>query len=60
MLDLAPWWIWIVIIFMCFSGYMAFRAMRAERKLEDYYIEREGDVYMKRIEKERQLRHRQQ
>jgi len=39
---------------------MAFRAMRAERRLEDYYIEREGNVYMQRIEKERQMRNREE
>lgn len=37
---------------------MAFRAMRAERRLDNYYIEREGNVYMERIEKERHQRER--
>lgn len=35
---------------------MAFRAMRAERKLEQQYIEQEGNKYMERIEQERQKR----
>lgn len=39
---------------------MAFRAMRAERQLENYYIEREGNVYMERIQEERQVRNRGQ
>lgn len=37
---------------------MAFRAMRAERQLENYYIERDGNVYMQRIEEERRMRNR--
>jgi len=35
---------------------MAFRAMRAERKLEQQFIEREGQIYMERLEKERARR----
>jgi hypothetical protein len=51
-----PWWVFMIIIFIFFSGYMAFRAMRAERELEQHYIERDGQVYMKRIEDERENR----
>lgn len=32
---------------------MAFRAMKAEKELEEHYIERDGQVYMKRLEEER-------
>lgn len=35
---------------------MAFRAMLAERKLDQEFIEREGKVYMDRMEAERQLK----
>ncbi|MBC5636621.1 MULTISPECIES: sporulation YhaL family protein [Ornithinibacillus] len=55
-----PWWVFMVILFIFFSGYMAFRAMRAERALEKQYIEREGQVYMKRIEEEREQRRQEQ
>lgn len=48
-----PWWIYVVIAFMFFSGYMAFRAMRAEKMLEQQFIEREGEIYMHRMEEER-------
>jgi hypothetical protein len=53
-----PWWIFMIILFIFFSGYMAFRAMRAERELEQHYIEQEGKVYMQRIEDEREERHK--
>jgi hypothetical protein len=51
-----PWWVFMIILFIFFSGYMAFRAMRAERELEQHFIERDGQVYMKRIEDERENR----
>lgn len=37
-----PWWVPVVILFIIFSGYMAFRAMQAEKRLEQHYIEQEG------------------
>lgn len=55
-----PLWVFLVIVFIFFSGYMSFRAMRAERELEKHYIEREGQVYMRRIEEEREHRNKKQ
>lgn len=51
-----PWWVIVMILFICFSGYMAYRAMRAERRLEQQFIEREGEIYMERIRQERERR----
>lgn len=56
MLVNIPWWVFVMILFICFSGYMAFRAMRAERRLEQQFIEREGEIYMERIRQERERR----
>ncbi|SFA81355.1 Sporulation protein YhaL [Lentibacillus halodurans] len=57
----VPWWVFMIILFIFVSGYMAFRAMRAERRLEQQYIEQEGKVYIDRMEKERtQKRERKQ
>lgn len=53
MLLEIPWWVYMAIVLIFFSGYMAFRAMRAERRLEQQFIEREGKVYMDRIEEKR-------
>jgi len=53
MLFHIPWWVYLVIVFIIFSGYMSFRAMRAEKILEQQYIEREGQVYMERIRQEK-------
>ncbi len=48
-----PSWAYLIIAFIIFSGYMFFRAMRAEKLLEQQYIEREGQVYMERIRQEK-------
>ncbi|MDL4842750.1 sporulation YhaL family protein [Aquibacillus rhizosphaerae] len=47
------WWVYLFILLIFFSGYMAFRAMVAERKLEKQFIESQGQVYLDRMEEER-------
>lgn len=56
----VPWWVFMLIGFIFFSGYMAFRAMRAEHELEQQYIEKEGKIYIDRMEEERQNRKKAQ
>lgn len=51
-----PWWIFMMILFIFLSGYMSFRAMKAEKKLDQHYIEHEGKVYINRIHSERKRR----
>lgn len=51
-----PWWVFMMILFIFLSGYMAYRAMRAERRLEQQFIEREGRVFIDRMEKERETK----
>jgi len=51
-----PWWVLLMILFICFSGYMAFRAMRAERRLEQQFIEREGEIFIERMKQEKARR----
>lgn len=36
------------------SGYMVVKTGKDEKKIEDEIIEREGEVYMKRLEQERE------
>ena len=48
-----PIWVFAVMAFIFFSGVMAFRAMHAERKLEQQFIEKEGNTYIERMEAER-------
>lgn len=49
----VAWWVYMFILFIFFSGYMSFRAMLAEKKLEKQFIESQGQVYMERIEAKR-------
>lgn len=51
-----PLWVFMMILFIFLSGYMSFRAMRAERALEEQFIEDEGHKYIQRMEEERQQR----
>ncbi|WP_249870179.1 sporulation YhaL family protein [Oceanobacillus saliphilus] len=51
-----PLWVIAVIILIFLSGYMAYRAMLAERKLDQQFIEREGKIYLERIQEDRQKR----
>lgn len=53
MLFNIPWWIILIGLLVIFSGYMAIRAIRAEEKLENEFIEREGSVYIERMESEK-------
>ncbi|XGA32980.1 sporulation YhaL family protein [Virgibacillus sp. CBA3643] len=54
-----PWWVFVMIVGIFLSGYMAFRTMQEDRRLQQQFIEREGKVYMDRMEAERHYRHEQ-
>ncbi|WP_430787833.1 sporulation YhaL family protein [Virgibacillus flavescens] len=56
----VPWWVLMMILFIFLSGYMAYRAMRAERRLEEQFIEREGRVFMDRMEKEKETKEKKE
>lgn len=49
-----PLWVFIIILLILFSGYMAFRTIQADRKLDQQYIEQEGQIYIDRMSKEKQ------
>lgn len=51
---LLPWWIYLCIVGIIYSGYMAFKTARQDRKLDEEFIEKEGQVFIERIEQERQ------
>jgi Icc-related predicted phosphoesterase len=52
----APWWIYLVLIGIVVSGYMTVRTAKKEREIDEAFIEKEGEVYMERIKKERERR----
>ncbi len=49
-----PWWIYLCIIGILISGYMAFKTSRQDKMIDEDFIEKEGQVYLDRIEQERQ------
>lgn len=51
---LLPWWIYICVIGILISGYMAFKTSRADKVVDEEFIEKEGQVFIERIELERQ------
>ena len=53
-----PFWVYLVVMGIFFSGFMAIRTGQKEREIDDMYIEKEGQVYMQRMELEREKRKR--
>lgn len=51
-----PIWIYAVVVGIVISALMAIKTGREERKLELESIEQEGEIYIKRLERERELR----
>ncbi|WP_442599071.1 sporulation YhaL family protein [Neobacillus sp. D3-1R] len=51
-----PIWVFAVFFGIIISAYMAIRTGKEERQLEMESIEREGEIYMKRLEKEKDSR----
>jgi len=55
-LETLPWWIYLVIIGIVLSGYMVLYTSKKEQEMDNDFIEKEGEVYMKRLEEEREKR----
>lgn len=48
-----PLWVYFVVIGIIISAYMVIRTGKEERRIEEEIIEKEGEVYIERLEKER-------
>ncbi|AMX84463.1 SigE-dependent sporulation protein [Geobacillus subterraneus] len=51
-----PWWIYLVVAGIIFSGYMTVKTAAREREIDEVFIEKEGEIYMERIRQERERR----
>ncbi len=51
-----PIWIYAVVVGIVISALMAIKTGREERELEMETIEQEGEIYIKRLEREKELR----
>ncbi|MCY7893165.1 sporulation protein YhaL [Bacillus vallismortis] len=55
-----PWWVYLCIVGIIFSAYKLVAAAKEEEKTDQSFIEKEGQIYMERMEKERERRSSQQ
>jgi hypothetical protein len=51
-----PIWVYAVLVGIMISAYMAVRTGKEEKMHEMEMIEREGEIYMKRLEDEKEKR----
>ncbi|MBM7586424.1 high-affinity Fe2+/Pb2+ permease [Bacillus pakistanensis] len=51
-----PIWMYFIVAGIFVSAFMTLRAAKEERETENEWIEKEGEVYIKRIEDERERR----
>ncbi|MGG1677309.1 sporulation YhaL family protein [Neobacillus sp. NRS-1170] len=56
MILTIPIWIYAVVVGIVVSALMAIKTGREERKLELENIEQEGEIYIKRLEREKEMR----
>jgi hypothetical protein len=54
--ETLPWWVYLVIVGIVLSGYMVLYTSKKEQEMDNDFIEKEGEVYMKRLEEEREKR----
>ena len=57
---MIPVWVYFVVSGILVSAYMSIKTGNEERKLEFQAIEREGEIYMKRLEQEKEQRNQNQ
>jgi hypothetical protein len=55
-----PWWIYLVVVGIVSSGIMMVKTGKMDRKMQQFYIEREGQVFIERIKYEKEKRQQQQ
>ena len=50
LLSVEPWWMYVVILGILVSAYYFMKYSLEDRRIDNDYIEKEGQVYMERIE----------
>jgi Na+/glutamate symporter len=53
---IIPIWVYAVVVGIVVSALMALKTGREERLLEMEDIEQEGEIFMKRLEREKEMR----
>lgn len=44
-----PWWVYAIIVGILISGYLSFKYTKADKVLEERWIEQEGETFMEPI-----------
>lgn len=55
-----PWWIYLVVAGIVGSGIMMVKTTQKDREMQQFYIEREGQVFIERIKYEKEKRQQEQ
>lgn len=55
-----PFWMYAVVVGIMISAYMVIRTGREEKRIEEDVIEKEGEVFMKRLEEKREEKKKSQ
>ncbi|MCO7124945.1 sporulation YhaL family protein [Sporolactobacillus shoreicorticis] len=56
MLEGVTWWVYLVVAGIIFSGYQAFNLSKQEKEVDEEWVEQQGNVYMKRMDAEKERR----
>ncbi|MGD6965429.1 hypothetical protein FZC78_16040 [Rossellomorea vietnamensis] len=51
-----PIWMYFIVAGIFVSAYMAMKSAKEDREVENEWIEQEGEVYIKRMENEKEKR----
>ncbi|MGM0846378.1 MAG: sporulation YhaL family protein [Bacillota bacterium] len=51
-----PIWMYLIVAGIFVSAYMAMKSAKEDREVENEWIEQEGEVYIKRMEDEKEKR----
>ena len=55
-METLPWWVYLVIVGIVLSDHMVLYTSKKEQEMDNEFIEKEGEVYMKRLAEEREKR----
>ncbi|WP_102347459.1 sporulation YhaL family protein [Bacillus sp. Marseille-P3661] len=55
-MESLPWWIYLVFAGIIFSAYMMVKSSKEEEEIDQSFIEKEGEIYIQRMESERERR----
>lgn len=55
-IQVTPWWVYFVLAGIIYSGYRVFIHMQEEKKVDQAFIEEEGNKYIERMNQEKERR----